>query len=54
MGGAAARAARRAWNLHDEFRACALFRIHADAAAVRLHDLIHDRQTQPVPPTNPD
>ena len=38
--------ADRARHLHDEFRSGAPFRIHADAPAVRLQNLINDRQAQ--------
>src|ERR1700722_14706040 len=33
-------------EFHDEFRSAVFLRNHADAPAVSLHDLIHDRQSQ--------
>src|SRR5690348_3647098 len=38
---------RRPRELDDELRATIFFRDHADSAAVSLHNLVHDRKTQP-------
>src|ERR1700733_2410 len=34
-------------QFHYKFRAAILFRQHGNPAAVRLHDLVHDREPQP-------
>src|SRR5215470_16416852 len=40
---------RDAWQFDDKFRSAIFLRHHADPPAVRLHNLVNDRQSQSCP-----